>query len=133
MWIRGEIAPQEQFLPFSTIFSTYISNKRSQITCSFVKFRCSIGIFLSSAHLIFRITDISKCFRGSLQLRDNESRLYRSNPYMDNCIKMFLSIYKYVPSAMALTHIGAEIYHKVSEANHKVKEAKILIECSHGW
>ena len=26
LWIREEIAPQEQFLPFSTIFSTYISN-----------------------------------------------------------------------------------------------------------
>ena len=24
LWIRGEIAPQEQFLPFSTIFSIYI-------------------------------------------------------------------------------------------------------------
>ena len=23
LWIRGEIAPQEEFLPFSTIFSTY--------------------------------------------------------------------------------------------------------------
>ena len=76
LWIRGEIALQEQFLPFSTIFSTYISNKRSQITCSFVKFGCSIGIFLSSANLICRSTDISKCFRGSLRLRDNKSRLY---------------------------------------------------------
>ena len=26
LWIRGEIAPQEQFLPFPTIFSIYISN-----------------------------------------------------------------------------------------------------------
>ena len=41
-----------------------------------MKFGCSIGIFLSSAHLICRSTDISKCFRGSLRLRDNESRLY---------------------------------------------------------
>ena len=24
LWIRGEIAPKEQFLPFSTIFSVYI-------------------------------------------------------------------------------------------------------------
>ena len=55
MWIRGDIAPQEQFLPFSTIFSTFVSNYRSQITCSFVKFGCSIGIFLNSANLICRI------------------------------------------------------------------------------
>ena len=41
-----------------------------------MKFDCSIGIFLSSAHLICRSTDISKYFRGSLRLRDNESRLY---------------------------------------------------------
>ena len=27
LWIRGGIAPQEQFLPFSTLFSIYISNQ----------------------------------------------------------------------------------------------------------
>ena len=32
--------------------------------------------FLTSATLIFRGTDISKCFRESLGIRDNESRLY---------------------------------------------------------
>ena len=41
-----------------------------------MKFGCSFGIFLNSAYLICRITDISKCFSGSLGLRDNESRLY---------------------------------------------------------
>ena len=76
LWTRGVLAPQEQFLPFPTIFSTYITNLRSQFTCSFVKFCCSFGIFLSSANLICRSTDISNCFRGSLRLRDNESRLY---------------------------------------------------------
>ena len=34
---RGEIAPKEQFLLFSTLFYIYISNFRSQITYSFVK------------------------------------------------------------------------------------------------
>ena len=33
-------------------------------------------LFLISATLIFRGTDISKCFRESLGIRDNESRLY---------------------------------------------------------
>ena len=47
-----------------------------QITRSFVKFGCSTGIFLTSANLICRSTDISKCFRGSLRLRDNMRRLY---------------------------------------------------------
>ena len=32
--------------------------------------------FLTSATLICRGTDISKCFRESLGIRDNESRLY---------------------------------------------------------
>ena len=41
MWKRGEIAPQEQFL----LFSTYISNFRSQITYSFVKYGCLIYCF----------------------------------------------------------------------------------------
>ena len=76
LWIRGEIAHKEQFLPFSTILSVYIFNKRSLIIYSFMKFGCAICIFLNSENLICRSTDISKCFRGSLQLRDNESRLY---------------------------------------------------------
>ena len=73
LWIRGKIAPKEQFLPFSTKFSIYISNLKRQITYLFVKFGCSICIFLNSAKLICRSTDISKCFRGSLRLRDNKS------------------------------------------------------------
>ena len=40
------------------------------------KIGCSIGIFLNSANLICRSTDISKCFTESLRLPDNESRLY---------------------------------------------------------
>ena len=34
------------------------------------------NVFLGSANLICRGTDISKCLRESLGLRDNESRLY---------------------------------------------------------
>ena len=34
------------------------------------------NVFLGSANLICRGTDISKCFRESLGLRDNESQLY---------------------------------------------------------
>ena len=46
------------------------------MTCSFVKFGSSISIFLNSANLICGSMDISKFFRGSLRLRDNESQLY---------------------------------------------------------
>ena len=67
LWITREIALKEQFLPFSTIFSVYILTKGIY---SFVKFGCAICIFLNSENLICRSTDISKCFRGSLQLRD---------------------------------------------------------------
>ena len=35
-----------------------------------------LTVFLSSANLICRSTDISKCFIESLGVRDNESRLY---------------------------------------------------------
>ena len=45
---RGEIAPKEQFLLFSTLFYIYISNFRSQITYSFVKCGCSIYYFTLS-------------------------------------------------------------------------------------
>ena len=56
LWKRGEIAPvEEQFLLFSTIFSIYIY---FQITCSFLKCGYSIDLFLSSANLICRGTDI---------------------------------------------------------------------------
>ena len=37
-------------------------------------------VFLSSANLICRSTDISKCFIESVGFRDNESRLYIYNP-----------------------------------------------------
>ena len=36
-------------------------------------------VFLTSATLICRGTDISKCFRESLGIRDNESLLYSSS------------------------------------------------------
>ena len=41
-----------------------------------MKFGCAIYVFLNSENLTSRITDILKYFKGSLQLRDNKSRLY---------------------------------------------------------
>ena len=69
---KGAISPL-----FHNIFN--ISTFRSQITYTFVKCGCSIYFFLNSANLICRGTDISKCFRESLGIRDNESWLYISN------------------------------------------------------
>ena len=51
MWKRGEIAPKEQFLLFSTLFYIYISNFRSQIIYSFVKCGCSVYCFPHSGWL----------------------------------------------------------------------------------
>ena len=61
MWKRGEIAPKEQFLLFSTLFYIYISNFRSQITYSFVK--CGSSIY---------------CFPHSLNSDSVEVRISRS-------------------------------------------------------
>ena len=66
---------ESNFSPFPQYFQ-YISNFRSQIIYTFVKCGCSIHLFLNSANLICRGTDISKYFRESLGIRDNESRLY---------------------------------------------------------
>ena len=41
-----------------------------------MKFGCSNSFFLNTTNLICRSTAISKCLRGSLRFRDNESRLY---------------------------------------------------------
>ena len=43
--------------------------------------------FLNPENLICRTTDISKCFRGSLQLRDNESRLYKKDRTFEVALK----------------------------------------------
>ena len=74
MWKRGEIAPKEQFLLFSTLFYIYISNLRSQIIYSFIKCSCSISIL--SQLLICRGMDISKYFSEFLGIRDNESTVF---------------------------------------------------------
>ena len=76
MWKRGEIAPKEQFLLFSTLFYIYISNFRSQITYSFVKCGCSIYCFPHSLNSDMSRYGYPKYFSESLGLRDNESRLY---------------------------------------------------------
>ena len=76
MWKRGEIAPKEQFLLFSTLLYISISNFRSQITHSFVKCVVQFIDFLTLSTLMCRGTDISKCYSESVGIRDNESRLY---------------------------------------------------------
>ena len=72
---------RSNFSFFSTIFSIYLHLHESNYI--FVKCACSIYSFLNSANLICRGTDISKYFRGSLGLRDNESQLCHFIPGVD--------------------------------------------------
>ena len=69
-----------------------------------MKFGCSICIFLNSENLICPSTEISKCFRGSLQLRDNESRLYIVHVYYNELCKMYflISIHIYLAITMII-------------------------------
>ena len=73
---RGEIAPKEQFLLFSTIFSIYLYFQESNYIFICEMWLFDLPFFLNPANLICRDTDISKYFRKSLGLRDKESRLY---------------------------------------------------------
>ena len=84
MWKRGEIAPKEQFLLFSTLFYIYISNFRSQITYSFVKCGCSIYCFPHSLNSDMSKYGYLEVFSESLGIRDNESRLYLKSLYRFN-------------------------------------------------
>ena len=75
MWKRGGNAPKEQFLLFSTIFSICLTTG-VKLHIHLLNMVVRFIVFFTSATLIFRGTDISKCFRKSLGIRDNQSRLY---------------------------------------------------------
>ena len=76
MWKRGEIAPKEQFLLFSTLFYIYIFlTSGVKLHIHLLNVVVQFIIFLILSTLICRSTDISKCFSESLGIRDNESRL----------------------------------------------------------
>ena len=68
---------KEQFFSFPQYYPQYISSFSCKITYSFIKCGSSIYFFLDSTNLIYRGSDISQFFRESLELRDNENRLYQ--------------------------------------------------------
>ena len=76
LWKRGDIAPQEQFLLFSTIFSLLYLTSGFKLHIHLLNVVVRFIVFFNSENLICRGTDISKYFRESLGLRYNESRLY---------------------------------------------------------
>ena len=78
MWKRGEVAPKEQFLLFSTLFYIYIFLTLGvKLHIHLLNVVAQFIVFLTLSTLICRGTDISKCFSESLGIRDNESRLYK--------------------------------------------------------
>ena len=104
LWKTGEIALREQFLLFSTIFLIYISNFKSPFTYIFVKWGCLNHLFLNSATLMCRGTDISKYFRESPGIRDNESRLYLSLLVLKRVFFSCLQISHFKKFAMDTKH-----------------------------
>ena len=70
LWKRGEIAPL-----FHNIFNVSLTS-RVQLQIYLLNVVVRIFVFLNSANLICRGTDISKYLIVSLGIRDNESGLY---------------------------------------------------------
>ena len=74
LWKRGEIAGAISPI-FHKIFNISLTS-RVQLHIYLLNVVVQIKFFLNSANLICRGTDISKYFRESLEIRDNESQLY---------------------------------------------------------
>ena len=70
MWKRGEIAP------LFHIFFQYVFTSGVTLIVHLLNVVVRLFVFLTSGWMIFRGTDISKYFRESLEIRDNESQLY---------------------------------------------------------
>ena len=71
LWKREEIAPSL----FHTIFNISLTSS-VKLHIHLLNVAVRFIFSLNSANLICRGTDISKYFRESLGIRDNESRLY---------------------------------------------------------
>ena len=78
MWKRGEIAPEELFLLFSTLFYLYFLTSGVKLHIHLLNVVVQFIVFRTLSTLICRDMNISKYFSESLGIRDNESRLYIS-------------------------------------------------------
>ena len=67
---------RSKFSPFPQYFQYLFLIKGVYLQIHLLNLVVRFNIFLNSENLLCRSTDISKGFRGSLQVRDNESRLY---------------------------------------------------------
>ena len=77
MWKRGEIAPRSNFSSFPHYYIYIFLTSRVKLHIHLLNMVVQFIVFLTLSTLICRGTDISKCFKESLGIRDNESRLYK--------------------------------------------------------
>ena len=84
--------------PLSTIFSIYLLTSGVKLHIHLLNVVVRFIVFLNSANLICRGTDISKYSRESLGLRDNESRLYLKQ----NCKNLLVALYGQVAMQLPL-------------------------------
>ena len=75
MWTRGQIAPKEQFLLFSTLFYIYFLTSGVKLHIHLLNVVVQFIVFRILSTLICRGMDISKYFSESLGIRDNKSQL----------------------------------------------------------
>ena len=81
LWKRGAISPL-----FHNIFNMSLTSG-VKLHIHLLNVVVRFIVFLICAIQIFRGTDISKCFRESLVVRDNDSRLY-----FEECLQYSLNI-----------------------------------------
>ena len=82
---------------FHNIFNISLTQESNYIF-NLLKVVVRLIVFLSSANLIFRSTDISKCFIESLGIRDNGSRLYnffKCQAFSQGFRKLYVCLYQY--------------------------------------
>ena len=93
LWKRGEIAPQMQYLLFSTIFSIYLQLQEPNYIyiCEMWLFDLFCPQFCKSDMSRYGYLEV---FRESLGLRDNEIRLYFYSYYY-NYYSYYSSYYYY--------------------------------------
>ena len=88
MWKRREIAINFSSFPHDYIYMFLTSGVKLHI--HLLNVAVQFIVFLTLSTLIYRGTDISKCFSESLGIRDNESRLYICAQFLQGCMSEYL-------------------------------------------
>ena len=119
LWKRGEIAPNEQFLLFSTLFYIYIFlTSGFKLHIQLLNVVVQFIVFLTLSTLICGITDISKCFSESLGIRDNGSRLYMENNFFFSNTYRYNKIFGYLNYSRLSLPRNPREYFEISVPRH---------------